>query len=36
MYIYSIVEPPYSGHHWDQVNCPNYRGYPHFMGKFIL
>ena len=31
-----IVEPLYSGHNWDQVNCPNYRGCPHFSGEFIL
>ena len=33
---YCTVEPPYSGHHWDQVNCPDYRCSPQFMGEFVL
>ena len=31
-----IVEPPYSGCNWDQVNCPDYRGSPHFRGELVL
>ena len=32
----SIAEPVYFGHHWDQVNCPDYRDCPHFRGELIL
>ena len=32
--VYTTVETPYFGHH--QVNCPDYRGCPHFSGELIL
>ena len=29
------VEPLYYGHPWDQLQCPDYWGCPHFRGQIV-
>ena len=29
------VEPLYYGHPWDQLQCPDYWGCPHFRGEIV-